>query len=353
MSTRNSERRYCHICRRSGGISTCHGCRLTFCAKHVHKHREELASQLEDLMQTHALLRQDIDQSSNEYFYLRKIDHWESESIKRIQKTAEITRADLRQVFDRSKRRLTRVAKDLAVNLNSSWKTDDFAEKELLRWTKQLNELRMEIKSAYSVQLTQDQRYPIYPITLNNTTHQKQSIGDRSFNATPHECFAKTTSSATIESNGLIVKHIGPDSSFAHILGKQLYSQGYHTIRFKILESASPYTMFFGCISSAMPHTNISYNSSVVVGWFGYNEVYQHGVWSNSSSLHGYESNDIQADDILHLVFDCDHRRIELVHPRINRTYRLAVDIDKAPFPWQFLVVLAHQDDCVRILSEK
>ena len=346
-------RKHCVVCRRTGGILLCHGCQLTFCAKHVHKHREELANQLEDLMQTHRHLRQDIEQSPNEYLYSRKIDQWESESIKRIQKAAEIARANLRQIVDRSKRRLTRIARDLAVELNTSWKVDDFAEKDLLRWTKQLNELRLEIKSAYSVQLTEDQRYPIYPITLNNTNHQQRSMGKQSANVLPQECFAKTTSSATIENHGLIVRHIGPDSNFAHILGKQLYSQGRHTIRFRILQSSSPYTMFFGCISSALPQTTINYNSSTVVGWFGYNEIYRHGVWSNSTTLHGYESNEIQTDDTLDLVLDCDHRRIELIHQRINRTYRLAVDIDKAPFPWQFLVVLVHEDDSVKILSEK
>lgn len=346
-------RKYCVVCRRTGSILICHGCQLTFCAKHVHKHREELGNQLEDLMQTHRHLRQDIEQTSNEYFYSRKIDQWENESIKKIQKIADIARTDLRLLLDRSKRRLTKIARDLAVELNTSWKADDFAEKDLVRWTRQLNELRMEIKSAYSIQLTEDQRYPIYPITLNNINHQKRLTGKRSANDIYQECFAKASPAATIENNGLIVRHIGPDSNFAHILGKQLYSQGYHTIRFKIIQSSSPYTMFFGCISSALPLTTINYNSSIVVGWFGYNEIYQHGVWSNNSSLHGYDSNEIQTDDILQLVFDCDHRRIELVHQRINRTHRLAVDIDKAPFPWQFLVVLAHEDDCLKILIDK
>lgn len=349
-------RRHCVICRQTGGILICNGCQLTFCAKHVVKHREELTYRLESIIDNHHLIRNDIEEPINEHIYLRKIDQWEKDSIKKIKKAAETARAELRQIIDRSKRRLTKIARDIAFDLNAAWKTDDFAEHDLTKWTKQLNELQADIKSAFTIPWSEDHQRPIYPITFMNNNnqfrnhHHHHRIASKLSSSIPYECFIKTSNSASIENNGLIVKHIGPNSDYAHVIGKQLYSKGIHTIRFKILQSSPPYTIFFGCISSQTPPNSIYYKSPYVVGWFGYNEVYHHGVWNNNLNTHGYESNEIQTNDILHLIFDCDHKQIELFHQRMNKTYRLPVNIDKAPFPWQILVVLTNEDDSVKIL---
>jgi hypothetical protein len=347
---KTTDKKHCAVCNKYGGVLICNGCRLTFCGKHVIKHRQELAYKLEDIMHEHDLLRQDIEQSSNEYSHLRKIDKWEKESIKKIQITAETARVDLREILDKSKRRLTKKSHHINSNLNSSWKSDDFSENDLIKWTKQLNELRLEIKSAYSMQLIEDQRYPIYPIIITNTNIQNhQNINKRN----SEEYFSKAPNSASIEDDGLIVKHIGSDLDYAHILGKQFYSKGRHTIQFKIIQCTLPYIIFFGCISSENMHKSINYNSPLVVGWFGYNEIYRHGIWNNNLTVHGYDSNEIQIDDVLHFTFDCDQRRIELFHERTNKTYKLPVNIVKAPFPWQLLVVLIHKDDCVKILPKR
>jgi hypothetical protein len=351
-------RRSCVICRQTGGILICSGCQLTFCAKHVVKHREELTYRLESIIDNHHLLRQDIEEPLNEEIHLRKIDQWEKDSIKKIRKAAETARAELRQIIDQSKRRLKKIARDIAFDLNAAWKSDDFAEHDLTKWTKQLNELQADMKSAYGFQWSDDHQRPIYPITFmytknqfrNNKNDHRQSTS-RASNSVPYECFIKTSQSASIENNGSVAKHVGPSSDYAHVIGKQLYSKGIHTIRFKILQSSPPYTIFFGCISSETPLDSIYYKSSYVVGWFGYNEVYHHGVWSNNLKSHGYESNEIRNNDILHLIFDCDHKQIDLFHARINKTYRLPVNIEKAPFPWQFLVVLTNEDDSVKLLS--
>jgi hypothetical protein len=345
-----TDKKHCAVCGKNGGILICNGCQLTFCGKHVIKHREELAYKLEGIMQEHDVLKQDIEQSSNEYFYLRKIDQWEKESIKKIKLTADIARTNLRETFKKSKRRLTTISRNIAFDLNSSWKADDFSENDLRKWMKQLNELRLEIKSSFSIQFIKDQRYPIYPITIVNKNVQNHSNTNK---LNHQEYFFIATNSASIENNGLIVKHIGPDLDYAHILGKQLYSQGRHTIQFKIIQSTHPYIIFFGCISSKIVQKSINYNSSSVVGWFGYNEIYQHATWNNNSTIHGYDSNEIQTNDILDLTFDCDQRYIELFHERMNKTHRLPVNIDKAPLPWQLLVVLVHENDCVKILPKR
>ena len=344
-------KRYCITCGKSGGVLICDGCQLTFCGRHVVKHRQDLTDQLDDIMHDHDLLRQDIEQSSSEYIHLRKIDKWEQESIKKIQIAAENVRIELRQILDKSKRRLRRISHTIALDLNSSCKADDFLEQDLTRWTKQLKDLHLKIKSSYSLELIEDQRSPIHLLTINNNKLRKNVRNPSHMN--PDEHFFKTTNSASIENGGLIAKHNGPDLDCAHIIGKQLYSQGCHTTRFKILKITLPYMLFFGCISSEGIPKSLNYSSPFVVGWFGHNEIYQHGIWNNNLDKYGYDSNEIQTNDILCLTFNCDQKQIELFHERINKTYKLSVNIDKAPFPWQILVVLTHEDDCVKILPKR
>jgi len=127
-----TDKKHCAVCNKHGGVLICNGCRLTFCSKHVIKHRQELAYKLEDVMHEHDLIRQDIEQSSNEYSHLRKIDKWEKESIKKIQIAAETARVDLREILDKSKRRLIKKSHHINSNLNSSWKSDDFSENDLV-----------------------------------------------------------------------------------------------------------------------------------------------------------------------------------------------------------------------------
>ncbi|CAF3487005.1 unnamed protein product [Rotaria sp. Silwood1] len=231
-----------------------------------------------------------------------------------------MARTDPRQLIDKPKRQLTRISRDLAYDFKSSMKTDDLSENELIRWIKKLNDLQLEIKSSYSIELIEDQRFPIYPITVTHNKFPNMYRNNpnikNSFNANSEELFFKTTGPASIENSGIIVKHNGPDLDYGHVLCKQFYSQGRHTIRFKIVQCTLPYIIFFGCISSEVIQQVLNYNSSSVVGWFGYNEIYEHGIWNNNLAIHGYDSNQFQKNDIVNLTFDCDQQEIELFHER-------------------------------------
>ncbi|CAF0936022.1 unnamed protein product [Adineta steineri] len=347
--------RHCVKCSKSNSISTCDGCHLTFCERHAITHRQELTDQLENIIQDHNLLRQDIEQTSNEYLYSRKIDKWEQESIRKIRTAAENVRIELKQIFDKTKIRLTRISRAIAFDLKSSCKTDDYLENDLKQWIKQLNDLRLEFQSSYSLELIEDQQSPIY---LIKTINKKFSTIHKNTNhivphSTANERFLKAIYPASIASGGLIAKHMGPDLDYGYIIGKQHYSQGSHIIRFQIIQNALPYRIFFGCISSDGISSTMNYDSSFVVGWFGHNEIYQHGIWNNNINIYGYDSNKIQTNDILYMIFDCDKKQIGLYHERLNKTHKLSVNIDKAPFPWQLLIILTHENDSVKILNQK
>jgi hypothetical protein len=66
--------------------------------------------------------------------------------------------------------------------------------------------------------------------------------------------------------------------------------------------------------------------------------------------MHGYNSDKIETYDVVSLTFDCDQQQIELYPERTKKIHELPVDLDKAPLPWQLLLILTYANDCVRIL---
>jgi hypothetical protein len=353
-----SGKKQCITCSKSGGVLICDGCQQTFCGKHVIEHRQEISNQLDGIMQEHNLIQQELGRTSVDDSLLKNIDKWEKESIMKIQVSAEAARLDIQRMMDKSNERFLKTWHDIAENLRFSREADDYTENDLTRWIQKLKKLKFEIQSPPTMMMIEDKTSVIHLITIqsgestnrDSESNKRHSVLKRLPALSLEERFSKVIEMGSIHERGLIAECTGKMLDYAFVLGEQLYSQGQQTIRFKIERSTKPYNIFFGCISSKANQTEISYGSPFAVGWFGVNEVYQHGLCENNSNLHGYMSNDISTNDVLHLTFDCQKRQLKLFHERSNNTYTLPVDIEKAPFPWQLLLVLTRINDCVRIL---
>jgi hypothetical protein len=152
------------------------------------------------------------------------------------------------------------------------------------------------------------------------------------------------------DDDGIVATHIDSEDDFIYFLGQQRYSQGRQTVRLKIEQSNTPYNIFFGCISSQAIEKEISFYSPFVAGWFGGDDIYQHGPCFVGAKDHDYKSDNIRTNDVLQLTFNCEEKQIELFQERLNKRLTLSVNINEAPFPWQMLLVLAYQNDRVRII---
>jgi hypothetical protein len=348
-----SGKKLCVTCSKSVGITLCEGCQQTFCGKHSIEHRHGLASQLDCIMQEHDLLQQELGQLFNEHSLFKKIDQWENESIRKIQVAAETARTDLRQIIEKSRERLSIVYRDIALNLRSSREADDYSEIDLTRWMEEFKQLQLQMVSFLPIKLVENERSVIRLISIQGYDPEKNinhlSLKHVSPSLT-QERFSTVIGNVILDEEGLLAKHTNDDWNYEYILGERLYSEGRQTVLFKIEQSGTPYNIFFGCISSQAIQSIISVNSSFTLGWFGYNQIYQHAVRIDNSDLHGYSSQEIATNDILHLTFDCDKKQIELFHEDTNKNHVLRVNIAKTPFPWQLLMVLTDKDDCVRIL---
>jgi len=220
----------------------------------------------------------------------------------------------------------------------------------------QLKELQLEMASPSSFKLCED-KYSVIPlITIKqiNSINKKPEESNEFFPvknltaSSSQDRFWRVLGTAELDKEGFLAKHIGGNWDFVCILGQQLYSQGQHVVRFKIEQIQYPDSIYFGCISSQLTDDLIGSRSPFAVGWFGTKDLYQHGVYSGDCNS---QDRKLKSNDILCLIFDCDNRQIKLFHERINKTYEAPVNIDKSPFPWQFLMVFYYNNDCVRILS--
>jgi hypothetical protein len=245
MSASVSGKKQCVKCNKGGGILICDGCQQPFCGKHVNEHRQELANQLDGIMQEHDLLQQELGKSSDEQSLLQDIKKWEEESITKIRVAAEAARADLRQFIVKSKEQLSKACQDIARDLRSSREADDFSETDLNRWMEQLKVLQRETTSPSSIRLCEDKHSTIPLITIKHLdSANKKPSKSTEFSTVKNlsassslDRFLKVLGNAELDENGFLAKLIGASSGFVHILGQNLYSQGRHMIRFQIEQS--------------------------------------------------------------------------------------------------------------------
>ncbi|CAF2980099.1 unnamed protein product [Rotaria sp. Silwood2] len=359
MSASASNKKQCVLCNKSGGIMICEGCQQAFCGKHVIEHRQTLSGQLDNIMQEHDLLQQELAQPSlKKNPLLKKIDKWEKDSIAKIQVAAETARKTLQELLEQSKERLSKTCRDITENLRASQEADDFSENDLQQWKKQLKELQLEITSPSSAKLILDKNAPIYIMTLRankssndqGENRKESSASSSSHNLDLQERFLQTLGHVNLEENGCLAKCVDPWPSFSYLRGRFLYSTGCHTIRFRIENCKEPYRIFFGCMSSKTALKEDVFRASDSVGWFGNDQVYENGRCSSNVRKYGYKSRNIKINDVLDLIIDCTKKQIRLFHERLKTTCTLSVNDNLAPLPWQFLLALCNLGDSVRIL---
>jgi hypothetical protein len=358
MSASANTKKQCVTCNKSGGVLICDGCQQIFCGKHVIQHRQNLAGQLDNIMQDHDLIQHDIEGMATDHLLLQNINQWEKESIAKIGLAAKTARKNLKKILSQSKERLSKTCRDMAGDIHSSREADDYSEHDFNRWIEQLNTVKSEIKSPSSVKIIQDKTFVIHLIKIetgesdikDSASNKQPAAPTNSSNLKIQEHYLDVLGPVALDNKGYLAKHIGPASKYSYIRGGLLYSHGRHTIRFKIEECKTPYCIFFGCVSSHVALTQDVFWSPAAVGWFGSNQVYEHGRCSTNCKKYGYRSQLIQKKDVLRLTFDCDKKRMTLFNERLNTTCTLTVNTNNAPYPWQLLMVMLRKGDSVRIL---
>ncbi|CAF2623691.1 unnamed protein product [Rotaria sp. Silwood2] len=156
------------------GVATCSGCRKQYCINHFQKHRQELAARMDEVGEEHDLLQQDLERENMMSELFSRIENWKQQSIKLIEDTAEQVRADLQKHFHRTKHYLKESLEKLTEKLKSSQLSNNYAEKQLDEWMRQLLQLRQMLEKPSTIDIVEDD-------TTRSSIHMIKVI-DRSIN---------------------------------------------------------------------------------------------------------------------------------------------------------------------------
>jgi hypothetical protein len=338
MTSTTLQKTLCATCGKTTGLFMCRGCGKDFCMRHTNEHQQELGKQMDELTLDHDQFRQKlIEQKTHSQYYShikQKIDTWEHQSINKIRQAANDARKDLENKIEEYSTKLTEDLTKIADELKQARREEEFLETNILEWTNQLNKLKNDLAKPPAFDIQQDQ---------NEDSFISKIYIDVSLN----EVFERILGNIRLEDNKQVIVH-GESNSYATVRGKGEYFYGQHRLRLQIQECFSSKWIFIGIISKDVIITENSSVSPSVYGWAEPNQVYINGVYNQN--LKNYRS-EVQKNDILELLIDCDERKIHLTNERTHSSDELDINLNKCPFPWQLNVIMYFAGDRIRFLS--
>ena len=316
------------------GAAVCEGCSQSLCTKHFIDHRRYLTEEMNVVISErdqfqHALTEK--TSNPNSHPLIMQINEWEKESIVKIQQKAKELRQELLQLATAHLDELSKNLRELSEELKKCHEEDNFIETDLREWKRSLDNLKENLTSPSTFSISRHDREPlVHDIYLNLIG--KSDIFER-----------VSDNRVRIENDGQVAVH-DASSDEIEVRGKKEYTSGRHEIRLCIEQSIDSWT-FLGINSKTTPLQNNSYTSKSSYGWSSNNNK-----WSNGSPQQ--TQIEMNANDIMTLIFDCDARKISMINQRTNAGYELDVDLDSCPFPWQLQVILYESNSRIRILHQ-
>lgn len=330
----------CSICAKPISILTCRGCQKDFCMRHTLQHRQELSRQFDELLFNHNQCRQDLieqmGEKLNHHPLIKQIDQWEQQSIDKIHQTANEIRQQLKITISKYTKNLSIILTDLTQELNQAHKNYAYLETDLNEWISKLDKLKENLLKPEIIKIEQEEniisliKKPF--ITIYST-----------------EIIEQITKYFRIENNGQVIIHSHHVHGHAAARGTGEYLTGKYHFRFQIQSFHENKWLFIGIISKNKILREDLFNTPSCYGWASPNQVYIDG--KNHIGYKGYKA-DIENNDIMETIIDCDRRKIYLIN---ERTYyikwELNIDLNKCPFPWQLHFNLHYANDRICILS--
>jgi hypothetical protein len=237
----------CAKCQKGGGVTTCDGCQQSFCIKHIIEHREELATQMDDIGQEHDSLRRDLIPEDLRHPLLSQIDEWEQTSITKIHVAAEAARRDLRQLLNQTKNDVKTSVDKIVDELQTHRGLDDYTEVDLTRWSTKLTEVRKLIEAPLTIEIVADPNIStvIYLIKVHEQTQlhlpsnsarvpEKNLLTSQKLLESTQEKFGKVTDLISLSENDPAATYADECySGFKTIFGKNLYHSSVYNIHFR------------------------------------------------------------------------------------------------------------------------
>jgi hypothetical protein len=335
----SAEKSPCEKCSKPIGILRCEGCQKQFCRTDFNEHRNEISNRLEELTIEHNKFLESLNQTTADprtHALIRRIDAWEEESKQKIRQAAEEARRLIEAHAAINAKEISTRFREMVGRLKQAQEKETFDERDLKRWTEQLEQLKANFTSPSSVAVEEEQGTFIAKIQVKDL----EVLGNR---------FEQTSGYAQLGDGGLTVIYNNNSYNYiTQVRGKGEYSRGIHKIQFKIESYANTF-LFFGMNSKSTPMQNNICNTASSYGWTAAanNAVYMHGQCFNNYKEY---VSDYATNDMIELELDCYRRLIRMRNQRTNKQYELPIDLEKCPFPWVVQLNLNHYTTRLRIV---
>jgi chromosome segregation ATPase len=150
---------HCAKCGKERWTSKCAGCSQDFCYNHLPDHRQELSQQLDEIEINRNLLRQTLNEQTNnpeQHLLIKQIDEWEKDSIKIIEETAKQCRESLFEHTTKSINQIETNLSKLTDEMREIRKENDFNEIDLNQLKNKLTKLAEELDKPANVSVQQE-----------------------------------------------------------------------------------------------------------------------------------------------------------------------------------------------------
>ena len=149
----------CVICEKEKSAVRCEGCLQIFCRVHLNDHSQQLNKELDEIEMNRDLFRQTLNEQTNnpqKHPLIQRIDQWEVNSIKTIQRTAKECKEKLLQHTDEHFQQVEINLNKLTNQLRETRQENDFNEMDLKKLKKKLRELEAQLDQMPNVSIQEE-----------------------------------------------------------------------------------------------------------------------------------------------------------------------------------------------------
>ncbi|CAF0895842.1 unnamed protein product [Adineta steineri] len=171
-------RAQCSVCNKGNTTYICRGCSKDFCFQHLTEHRQILDRQLDEIVNDHDQFQQTIiEQKQNPHnsSLIQQINEWETNSIEKIQLTAQQCRETVIKLTQKSINDIERKFSELSQKLKGIRQENEFNEIDLNHFQLKLTQITKEFLQPSNISIRQDSQEFIKKISVISSFEQIQT----------------------------------------------------------------------------------------------------------------------------------------------------------------------------------
>ncbi|UJR32221.1 hypothetical protein I4U23_019686 [Adineta vaga] len=308
--------------------------------------QEKLKKEFDNVYQEHNRLQQDLNSDLSPKYQplLNSIDKWEEDAIRKIQKTAENARHDVRKFLKEANQQLEYILNNTVTEKlrETIQQENKLNEINIDQWLVYLSEIRKQCENiSSSIEFSYKNAIQLIKIrrSFPLKTFQAINVHHKQFN------FVNIRGRPIIHQHEHVISSIRPST----IVSQNKYTTGTHYFRFRIERNTKE--LFFGIISEK-DDEKLKQNRHPIESIHGWWNIDRRVIAGRKDEF--VSTLDIYNGDEVVLILNCNAREIFLEYPSMNKlnAIKMIDDIRVCSPPWKLLIEIGKPGKCLLSLIE-